>query len=355
MSAIYIVIVIICLGICIWLSIKKAKQKYNNEFVNVQKDINGKVYANKKLELRPLYRYVFISCILIAIALVFIIEGVFRSPIIQNCYSSFDADVTIQVIVGIIGALATSILGVITIIYSKSESYYNEQLLLLVQEQKNQNQEKIKKELEEHIEAITTELQQKERERKEEIKKKEKQQILQTIHEYFNGLNINSAYLVEIGIQWNNNVDMFLYPAISRFVDRDKSELCLILFSRERLPVYIDILLQKVTMSFNDGSKCSLCFENKNDQYNIGLDAISIYFPYNNTEGFENLFLFWKRKYDCTYEKCKCELELQIKDKYIVQEESIQDSLLVSFELVQCYDENDGYLSEFSIKNVEIK
>lgn len=363
-------VLVVIIGLLSYFFVKKAKALYKSYFEQVDDEKVGNIEgldiqneesetpsnidANTKLtKINPGKLYMLSSAAVIGVAtcLFLLIELLFRFPCVQNCYSSFDSGTTIQILVGIMGASATVLLGIITIIHSKIESFYSEQILSIQQQESDRNQEKRKKELQAYINSLHDEYVAKERERENEIAKKEYHQMLQTVYEYFDSFEFGKALIFGKDIQFKSKSDILLYPSIFRYIDRDKDELCVSIMPKGRLPVYFDILLKTINITFNNGKK--LTFDLERNQYDMNLDSISLYFPYD-IENISSLVLFNNAKSIDLNDSCVFELVFDIIDKSITKSCKVQTEISLLFELSQLYTYKEKGLPEFLVKNVRI-
>lgn len=107
----------LCILFGIWLFYSYRK--------NFSETDNAKVKKWRAIELYV----VAIAFLLFIGGLVFIIiEGVFRTSWIKSQSSAFDEAVTAQLIIGIVGAVATMVLGFITLLFTKKVNLHNESM-----------------------------------------------------------------------------------------------------------------------------------------------------------------------------------------------------------------------------------
>lgn len=326
-----------------------AANRYNKEFKKEVKIEDDKV---EKLYLKRVYIYAFLACAGLTGVIILLIELVFRNDWIRNCYSSFNSDTTVSIIVGMMGTFATAALGVITLLYSKSESWYNEQSLQIKKKDSDEYVNAINTKLAESVKAINEELRQKENERKAANHKRETQLMMQVVQEYISSMGGSKAFIIDREVQWCEKSILSSYPAIETYIDRNTNDICLMLFPKVKLPVYYDIKVEKIEIIFDDVQVQKLSLV-KDISYDISINSISVYIPSDST-GADKLILFQKRRFDDKYQKCICSLRLSMKDRYSDNDEEIK-KLDVFFDLRQCHDNRFEKWSQFFMGDIHIK
>lgn len=349
-----LVIFCLCSGISSIISIKRLKEKYNKKKSGCLLEKTDEETKGSHITIGEVYREIITIVIFSSITILILIEIFCRIPQLENVRSSFDTGTTVQIIVGIMGAAATVMLGCITIAFSKEESLHNEEMQKILNKE---NQEKInimRKESEVYINGLMSEYNLRLQETINEIRKKSRNQLIKLALDYFYGFESTICYMYDIRIQSSESEIYSLFP-ISKFIDRDKKEICLLLKPKVTCPIISSIRLTDIHIQFLNGQTLEMK-DDKNNYSSIVHDSLSIYFPIG-ISGINNLINFQKGKYHFAeeYRKCTFCLKFELNDEAIVDDGYVRQKVKVSFKLQQLYTQRTKYMPEFRIENVEIE